>query len=213
MTLCLEHDKNRARRQRSVPSKKPLAIPCRTCGEPVQQTKGGRLKLYCCIPCRGGNPGLSRVRRTGRDCAQCGEHFMPAQLRSRYCMKCADANSHAPRVDRPTVCPVCEGAIEQPANGCNVRRHCSTRCTNRARLWKTRYGLSIEQYRDLWNAQHGACAVCKTVAEHFGDLPVDHNHTTLKVRGLLCGACNPGIGMLQDSPAILRAAIEYLEAA
>ena len=42
-------------------------------------------------------------------------------------------------------------------------------------------------------------------------LVIDHNHKTGKVRGLLCGSCNTGIGLLKDSPDVLDAAIEYLQ--
>mgnify|MGYP001576209901 CR=1 FL=1 len=42
-------------------------------------------------------------------------------------------------------------------------------------------------------------------------LHIDHNHTTGAVRGLLCTQCNVGVGMLKDSPAVLRAAANYLE--
>jgi hypothetical protein len=39
---------------------------------------------------------------------------------------------------------------------------------------------------------------------------VDHNHETLKVRGLLCWRCNSGLGFFKDNQAHLAMAIEYL---
>lgn len=39
---------------------------------------------------------------------------------------------------------------------------------------------------------------------------VDHCHTTGKVRGILCGNCNTGLGHFKDSPMLLQRAIEYL---
>lgn len=39
---------------------------------------------------------------------------------------------------------------------------------------------------------------------------VDHDHVTGKIRGLLCNACNRGIGLLGDSTLKLTKAIEWL---
>jgi hypothetical protein len=42
-------------------------------------------------------------------------------------------------------------------------------------------------------------------------LCVDHDHTTGKVRGLLCHDCNVGIGFMRDSVENFRRAIAYLD--
>jgi len=42
-------------------------------------------------------------------------------------------------------------------------------------------------------------------------LAVDHDHETDKNRGLLCGLCNKAIGLLQDDPIIIEAALEYVK--
>ncbi len=85
---------------------------------------------------------------------------------------------------------------------------------NRERV-VARYGLSRKEYEALLCAQGHACAVCKTphIDENGKRLFIDHNHSLglQAVRGLLCGACNLGLGMFKDSPAILRAAAAYLE--
>lgn len=87
---------------------------------------------------------------------------------------------------------------------------------------KHKYGLSWEEYLSLYEGQNGGCAICKTplllMREEYGygsgnrTANVDHNHTTKKIRGLLCNRCNQGIGYLQDSPTLLRLAAEYLDA-
>ena len=41
-------------------------------------------------------------------------------------------------------------------------------------------------------------------------LAVDHEHSTAEIRGLLCSMCNHAIGYLDDSPELLRRAIDYL---
>lgn len=53
------------------------------------------------------------------------------------------------------------------------------------------------------------CAIC---GQPFVKTPqADHDHATGQVRGLLCGNCNSGLGLLQDNPELLRAAANYLE--
>jgi hypothetical protein len=72
------------------------------------------------------------------------------------------------------------------------------------------YGLTNQQYLDLVAAQNSACRICSKVeADHFR-LHIDHCHSTSKVRGLLCGPCNQGIGLLRHSTEILQAAQKYL---
>jgi hypothetical protein len=69
------------------------------------------------------------------------------------------------------------------------------------------YGISFEQYTRMVREQHCLCAICGKNKK----LVVDHNHTTGAIRGLLCSTCNAGIGMMKESPDILRAAIDYIE--
>lgn len=42
-------------------------------------------------------------------------------------------------------------------------------------------------------------------------LSIDHNHTTGKIRALLCNNCNAAIGFLKEDPLIARAVANYLE--
>jgi hypothetical protein len=77
---------------------------------------------------------------------------------------------------------------------------------------KTLYGISISDYQAMLAQQDGRCAICRArpVARR---LAVDHDNLTGFIRGLLCSACNLGIGNLRHSPALLRAAADYLDAA
>lgn len=58
----------------------------------------------------------------------------------------------------------------------------------------------------LGRIQGGRCMIC-------GDLKakaVDHCHANHKVRGLLCGNCNSGLGFFRDNTRLLKRARLYL---
>ena len=81
---------------------------------------------------------------------------------------------------------------------------------------KKAYGLSYEEYLEMFRVQDGKCAICHTeVAEHgkerYKTGCVDHCHTTGKVRGILCHPCNKALGAFKDRPEVLLNATQYLE--
>jgi hypothetical protein len=76
-----------------------------------------------------------------------------------------------------------------------------------------RYGLTPEAVAALREAQNGACAVCGAVlVEGRGKdaMCVDHDHKTGRLRALLCGACNRGLGQFSDDATKLEAAARYI---
>lgn len=78
---------------------------------------------------------------------------------------------------------------------------------------KRRYGITLADYQIMLTAQVGVCAVCEnppTERDRF-ILNVDHDHKSGRVRGLLCILCNTVLGKMNDSPALLRKAADYLE--
>jgi hypothetical protein len=85
----------------------------------------------------------------------------------------------------------------------------------RAKALRLNYGLSLEDYDNIFKAQNGECAICKSAnSKHPASelLLVDHCHETGKVRGLLCNNCNRGIGSYLDDPShLLQAAIYLVE--
>lgn len=72
------------------------------------------------------------------------------------------------------------------------------------------YRIGLHAYQLMYADQEGRCAICRAEKDPTR-LVIDHNHKTGKIRGLLCGACNTGIGLLKDSPDVLEAAMQYLE--
>ena len=100
----------------------------------------------------------------------------------------------------------------------NKRRYERTkhiiRAKSRDNNRKKKYGLSPEQYNNMFEAQNKACAICKSHEPYskFG-WHVDHCHISGAVRGILCNRCNTSMGMAGDSIDRLRAMIDYLSRA
>jgi len=130
--------------------------------------------------------GSSDVRVV-RLCAKCGT--VDIRYKDGSCRKCTiDRNRawHKKRLAEP------DGKVFQAQK------------TRRARL--TKYGLTDEQFARLMDEQCGLCAICGTPDPTH----IDHDHETMVVRGVLCLACNVGLGSFRDSVGNLEAAIDYL---
>lgn len=82
----------------------------------------------------------------------------------------------------------------------------------RAYSFRKRFGITVEEYDAMVAAQGGRCAICRGENTRGVRLPVDHNHKTGKVRGLLCERCNLALGQFGDDPQLLERAIAYLAA-
>ena len=85
-----------------------------------------------------------------------------------------------------------------------------TRLQKRKRRLKVNFGLTLEQYDQMYEAQGGVCAACGGINPDDKRLAVDHNHKTGKVRGLLCSNCNLAIGNLKESPELFIKVLHYL---
>lgn len=81
---------------------------------------------------------------------------------------------------------------------------------NRKAELKRTYNITLEDYKLLAEKQDYLCKICRKTNLDGRVLSVDHCHKTKKVRGLLCGKCNMGIGMFNDDILLLKEAINYL---
>lgn len=54
------------------------------------------------------------------------------------------------------------------------------------------------------------CEICTHPGDAQNKLGIDHCHQTGMVRGVLCHACNTALGLLQDDPERMGAAIAYV---
>lgn len=114
---------------------------------------------------------------------------------------------------------------------------CKSCNRERARLWQQRkraanpdyeadvqlrhkYGISLVRYNELLSEQGGGCAICEATKPggRGRRFHVDHDHACCPggrscgkcVRGLLCHACNVGLGAFGDDVERLTSAMAYL---
>jgi hypothetical protein len=82
---------------------------------------------------------------------------------------------------------------------------------NRNRKLRSKYGITLDDYDKMLSNQNGVCAICcETLIRLDKKTHVDHDHSTGRVRGLLCQECNLGIGFLKDNYQICEKAGAYL---
>lgn len=108
---------------------------------------------------------------------------------------------------------------------CGQPRHTNNKCKECAYEYKRgrnllrSYKLSEDAYRALLESQGGVCALCGIRPTRGDVFMVDHNHACCPgpktcgscVRGLLCPACNSGLGLFRDNPEALRKAVTYVD--
>lgn len=82
---------------------------------------------------------------------------------------------------------------------------------------KHKYNITPVEYDQLLTKQDGVCAICHKPETRLckggspSHLAVDHDHTTGKVRGLLCSKCNTVLGLTEDNISLLQNAIKYVK--
>lgn len=83
---------------------------------------------------------------------------------------------------------------------------------NRMRYIEKTFGIKYSLYEELNEKQGGLCAICGREETSAANtyLAVDHCHATGIIRGLLCSACNIGIGLFREQIEILEKAKQYL---
>lgn len=69
-------------------------------------------------------------------------------------------------------------------------------------------GITKANVVELLDDQEYCCAICGREIDLSS--AVDHDHTTGKIRGMLCLSCNCGLGQFRDDIGLLAKAIFYL---
>jgi hypothetical protein len=96
-------------------------------------------------------------------------------------------------------------ASEKGGGACQrkYRRTPKGQALNRRAKLKYYYGLTVNGYNKMFQAQGGSCKICQV---HQTDLSrrldIDHDHSTGAVRGLLCSGCNTYLGRYEGGKEV-----------
>lgn len=193
-------------------SKLPLHL-CLLCQKPVSDGRRRYHKLCKEVADQNG-------QLTPRRCSKCrktkaASRFSNDSTRSSgkfpWCKSCQGETSlakHFQKFDAELnghVCPLCDTLIRGHKN----RRFCSNKCKEKAGALRTKFGLTVVQYRKLIDDANGLCPMCGCEPKIWH---VDHNHKTRLVTGVLCATCNTGL-MAHSRHDLKRARglVSYLE--
>lgn len=133
-----------------------------------------------------------------KECRHCLEEFETSKSWQIYCSRLCGKRSNKIR----------ETARYKANPDLYAKRQSTTTPEQRrANNLRRKFGLSVQDWDNLYASQQSLCAICSRETP----LVVDHCHSTGTVRGLLCNNCNAGLGFFEDNPEYLRLAALYLE--
>lgn len=214
------------------------AKTCAFCSQPVLRGNDnqGRPAKYCSRQCNDAAQNAAkmerrRAARPPRFCDQCAielDRTKPGSARfcSTVCQytwnnRTKAAVKTAVKLATRKPCRKCGGLIPDDRQANAI--YCSEKCNRNGREHdpakaqaynrRYKYGITAEAFDALLAIQGGVCAVCRSDEWPGKDNRphIDHCHATGRIRGILCGRCNTGLGQFGDDPARLRAAADYLE--
>lgn len=62
-----------------------------------------------------------------------------------------------------------------------------------------RYGICLGDYEMMLESQNEVCGICFKICATDRNLAVDHDHKTLRIRGLLCMSCNSNLSWFDNN--------------
>lgn len=148
------------------------------------------------------------VRPLSKICAKCGQTKLLTEYHSKKDGK----------LKRQSVCKPCKRNYQrktEQTESYKLRRKIRQNLPKRVAIkreydLKRRFGITSNDYNNMLVNQNYSCALCtKSTSEFTKRLAVDHNHSTGKIRGLLCFYCNKWrVGKLNKEWA--QKVLEYL---
>jgi len=204
---------------KNVRRKDGLSCYCKACQKEEHAKRSfdpAPVTHLACSTCKANKPvsqfNLRRMSKTGytASCKAClaigvsrRDFVVTEDLKKKVCGRC--------KKEQP-INQFCKN--KGSADGLNF--HCKV-CIKETAL-KRKYAMTADVYWNLFDQQKGKCAICGVHEKTLGNrsdrpkvLAVDHCHESGEIRGLLCGKCNMGIGLLGDTLQDLINAVRYLE--
>lgn len=128
----------------------------------------------------------------------------------KTCKVCGDSKTSSEFYDHPsrrpdTTCKECRKKLRRSRDKELARKNPTFVYE---KTLKTKYGITPEDYETLLKNQNGGCAICGAIKGSNGTkytkLQVDHDHSTGRVRGLVCIRCNGILGKSKERIPILQ---------
>lgn len=131
-----------------------------------------------------------------RTCKECGLEATTSKELEDFA---SDVGSKYGKRNR---CKPCHYLLSRESILKNPKRHKNNQTKHQVRK---RYNVSLEEYRTaMTSSEH--CEICESV----DNLCYDHDHDTMKFRGILCRLCNASLGGLGDTLEDMNKVIKYL---
>lgn len=126
---------------------------------------------------------------------------------ARYCKSCLAAKARKKYKENPKHREYCKKIVKK------YRAENPIKVKKQKRDWELqhKYKITLDDYNEMLDKQQGCCAIC---GKHYSQceklLHVDHNHSTGKVRELLCYTCNIRLAVVENKNFV-EVALEYLK--
>lgn len=194
---------------------------CSKCGQQKTPTEfsDGRNQ---CKACRNASSSISKKRNADYYHEYDKRRYEEAKANpvgasvtgSKTCYQCKETKSvtefhrgNARSTDgRQGQCSDCHNAVETE----RYRAQPYNPQKRREQKLRHNYGITLDDYQQMYDRQQGCCAICGSSGT-IKALSVDHDHTTGRIRELLCHLCNSAIGYFLENPSSMRAAAKYIE--
>lgn len=160
--------------------------------------------LNTCKGCRG-----KAKRSHPGTCRQCQREFTGLKS-ALYCSReCYFESKRGPVDSYGRKCCTCDRYLPWDAFGISAAGYMGHVASCKKCVQGRPYGLSAQAQEEMLVAQNNRCFGCNVLFTEENNYAIDHCHTTLKVRALLCNSCNLGLGSLSTKERLARAE-EYL---